>query len=1000
MKLHLPKVLFAAVVAALTCVQQAEAATYYLNAAAGDNVNLSASIKTESGGSTGVDWKKFCSSQTGFDGPHQLVIDQARAENNKVKIDFAPFCVSGLNVVAGATNNHIVRYDEEKNIVIGNAADGAGAQSSSFAEDFTIEHEGTGVIELVGEQTWTIENDKTLNVLGSLTNTGTTTINGSAISISGTLTNNGTLSFGCSVNTGALNIAANSAVTFSDDLTVGTTIVNDGSISLEGDAKVVLESFAAFDNTGWGDKVDYSIESNGVQDVDIIYTIEKGSATSKLSSVWCQGSEYTLDNGCAAVAIDVYVVVSDEVTVGGDSATEGTADVAGFAVGENGTLKIAGASSALSSSKILGSTTGTGTMVLSTAADVVAGQSLTFEGTLKLSSGGTLNFGKVKGAQADMSNLSSLIFDGGTLNYNAAGSEIKNVTVTTNGGTMNVQDFINLNENPERIEFTGDTTLNGNLTYHTTYKSLLTVEHLTGSGNFTISTGDNADGGANVVISSMTGYAGTLILNGQVANGASRNPVAVTATLDSGYTLNASQVQIGNVAGSLSLTGSGTYNLGASKTMTTGVSLADTWEGSVKVTGTVNGEGDAATLSRYDINDLNGLEALDTTDKGKVVLSGVKGFFTAAETPGEGDTFSADIELENYELNGTSHAALTIDDGYSVDDSAVAGDQDRHSIINGSISGSGDLEFAKSSGDAKYLMQGDVSGWNGTLKATKSTLYLVAGGEATTWKAAIIDKQGASNAGAINLSVDNTGKTTTFSKEVSVSSLTVTDGSTAKFTAKDEETGASKLSVSGNITLGKGAALDVTGSITLDATKIKLAEGITFDSAEAVTLLTVTDGSLTVNNVGSWTGSTYSIGGKEYTTSLNATDSLLQLIFNTQETGSLMVDSASLAGSVLTLNIDANLTDVSSVDLMLSEAALADIKGMSGLVSLSLVATNGTFTTVETDGATLINNVTFYNGAYAGEGAGMYQIAYIPEPTTATLSLLALAGLAARRRRK
>jgi hypothetical protein len=50
--------------------------------------------------------------------------------------------------------------------------------------------------------------------------------------------------------------------------------------------------------------------------------------------------------------------------------------------------------------------------------------------------------------------------------------------------------------------------------------------------------------------------------------------------------------------------------------------------------------------------------------------------------------------------------------------------------------------------------------------------------------------------------------------------------------------------------------------------------------------------------------------------------------------------------------------------------------------------------------------VTFGGGAYvgekneAGEATGMYRVEYIPEPTTATLSLLALCGLAARRRRR
>lgn len=41
-----------------------------------------------------------------------------------------------------------------------------------------------------------------------------------------------------------------------------------------------------------------------------------------------------------------------------------------------------------------------------------------------------------------------------------------------------------------------------------------------------------------------------------------------------------------------------------------------------------------------------------------------------------------------------------------------------------------------------------------------------------------------------------------------------------------------------------------------------------------------------------------------------------------------------------------------------------------------------------------------FNGSYVGETGGKYVTAYIPEPSTATFSLLALAGLAVRRRRK
>lgn len=59
---------------------------------------------------------------------------------------------------------------------------------------------------------------------------------------------------------------------------------------------------------------------------------------------------------------------------------------------------------------------------------------------------------------------------------------------------------------------------------------------------------------------------------------------------------------------------------------------------------------------------------------------------------------------------------------------------------------------------------------------------------------------------------------------------------------------------------------------------------------------------------------------------------------------------------------------------------------------------------VETDFLTYnqISNATLYNGLYTADGVGSLSpdVDVVPEPTTATLSLLALAGLAARRRRK
>ena len=67
----------------------------------------------------------------------------------------------------------------------------------------------------------------------------------------------------------------------------------------------------------------------------------------------------------------------------------------------------------------------------------------------------------------------------------------------------------------------------------------------------------------------------------------------------------------------------------------------------------------------------------------------------------------------------------------------------------------------------------------------------------------------------------------------------------------------------------------------------------------------------------------------------------------------------------------------------------------SGLVSLTLTDAKGAVYSTIGDQAV---SVSIGGGAYVGEGAGMYRVEYIPEPTTATLSLLALCGLAARRR--
>ena len=250
-----------------------------------------------------------------------------------------------------------------------------------------------------------------------------------------------------------------------------------------------------------------------------------------------------------------------------------------------------------------------------------------------------------------------------------------------------------------------------------------------------------------------------------------------------------------------------------------------------------------------------------------------------------------------------------------------------------------------------------------------------------------------------NVRIDG-NKTLTVGADMSLGKVSVKDGtltiSNAELTLGNGESKAKSLSLSnGSIVFGSGATLDVTNSVTLDASAIKLAEKLAFTSAaDSVTLMQVsgTDQSLTVNNVDSWSGSTSAtFDNLAYTSTMAVENNVLKLFWAKDATQSLEVSSAVLNDTVLTLNIDADLTGVTTLDLTLSDAALAAIEGKTGLVRLEIVGLNNTGDSV--------TSVSFY-GSYTGEAGGGYRVEYIPEPTTATLSLLALCGLAARRRRK
>ena len=189
--------LLTAVVAAMS-VWNAQADTYYLNAANSNDTKISESFTTTSGGaaqagSTNL-WKKFCNHSsigTAYDGPHKLIIDQGRTPTNRILLDFNPLSVSSLEVTADA-NGTWIGNSGLRQYYIGDNTEGADAQTSTFEGNLKLQ--GT-TVDFVGTQTWKIADGVlvTLDTTNNGDNKAAVTVTG-ALTLSGTESGAGTLS--------------------------------------------------------------------------------------------------------------------------------------------------------------------------------------------------------------------------------------------------------------------------------------------------------------------------------------------------------------------------------------------------------------------------------------------------------------------------------------------------------------------------------------------------------------------------------------------------------------------------------------------------------------------------------------------------------------------------------------------------------------------------------------------------------------------------------------
>ena len=245
--------------------------------------------------------------------------------------------------------------------------------------------------------------------------------------------------------------------------------------------------------------------------------------------------------------------------------------------------------------------------------------------------------------------------------------------------------------------------------------------------------------------------------------------------------------------------------------------------------------------------------------------------------------------------------------------------------------------------------------------------------------------------------------------EVSIGSVSTSEGNTVT-----AEIGALKVNT---VSLGAGLssenyALTTTGTLTLGSLELNLTDYTTGEYKLISTAgLTWTEGNYTTTGLAD--GLTAQVGFAE------GSSSNLVLTIGTASSPEPQPSSWSLSGEVaydptlnmLTLNLEQDLTsydfteDGAIIIPGISDSIMKTILGLTGLPEDGMVGIQLMGADDVAFAATADQMIGFQgkDGVYWGTNVGsnwQYYVQYIPEPATATLSLLALAGLAARRRRR
>lgn len=591
----------------------------------------------------------------------------------------------------------------------------------------------------------------------------------------------------------------------------------------------------------------------------------------------------------------------------------------------------------------------------------------TYAGTLKIGTGGRVYLGEpprgTMGGDHETNNhsmtlagLSELELAGGTLTFRGTSVQLGSVSVTADS-VLEIWDQIGTGGEPGHYSSVASMHISksAELTLATTWKSALNIAALAGDGVLKVGSSRQVH---RVTVGDISGYSGAF----EVAGSSS----SLALNLGNDVVLDASRVAKDDDS-TLVLAGTGSYNIGTGRVIAAGVTFAEDWQGSVRLTGTLAGE----TLS--------GLSDEDSW----VELYGVSGCLSQADAAAGAQTYGMNLML----TDAGETAAWNLNNGWNGD----------VRTFTGMVYGTGTLNRNHYKGTEQTLIfAGDVSGWGGALEhnATSATNngQKVKTNVTFNGSSEINVAMRTNGKGELNVTLDDAnlaaGSKVTVNSAIEATNLTVTEGTTVCL-ANEVELSNGVVLKSQSSSPAELSGVDVSASVLSgNGSTARLADVWMEGLAEAYGIRDVAMqnvhfsaglATLSLSNVSFDDSCSFSVGADGI---IILSDAMLQVTMPAENSGrsELLVNLGSLfqchVQGELSINLDAATllaAGYTTVKMDFGQNAAEDYSQL--LLKL--------------DGA-----------AYTGMSGNVASFNLVPEPATTTLSLLALTTLAMRRRRR